>query len=433
MLYRHKKVKKYLEGFIDHKSGKLVLYDEQKQRIDSIFSKKELEDGLELDMERHYCVVQEKVGNKTQTSMSEPMVSSRLPVGLRKKLHTHVDRSRLYMNQEKEELKVPDIKGRPDPPQRHQKRERETAIASNPQEELSNEQLLALFSSSNEQTLPLEHRHVSTTTTHMSHQKQDLSVSTKRNRFSAFVDPEESSDDETTILPSTHNETGIESFNRPLVPNAPTILPKVGVNHPNPEQEVNENSSGTSKKPLVKHKFKAAPLKPLPNEFRMASSMELNNSNKNENRSSSQSKQRGDKKASSRPKKPRLPQYQNVFGLSFNPQEESWRQYRKYRIPTAFQTMDAYKLCWRTALVEVMNLEIADIASKFGKALRKAPSSNLEQYMRSQKISFYENVQLKSMDGEKCLYFGSADRMDHVTLDIQNKEHHSVYSKGNLD
>lgn len=30
-LYRHKKVKKYLEGFIDVKDGKWILYDEQKK------------------------------------------------------------------------------------------------------------------------------------------------------------------------------------------------------------------------------------------------------------------------------------------------------------------------------------------------------------------------------------------------------------------
>jgi hypothetical protein len=432
MLYRHKKVKKYLEGFVEYKLGKIVLYDEQKQRIDSVFSKRDLEDGMELDMERHYCVVQDGVGKKTATTMSERVVT-RLPVGLKRKLHVKVDRTRLYVNPSMKEAQEMDAKEKPVPcvPQREFQHQAEKVPVR--EEELSNEQLLALFSGHGPQKMTVERETAelpATTVRRSGNEKErDLNyVPAKRNRFSAFADPDDSSDDDYSIALPSQNENASQPSERLEVSQSSLSLTDVRASYGTRLREDTQNSNSTLQKPRIRHKFKAAPLKALPNEFKAAG---LLASNTNGDKSIfPHQRQTSSRREPPKPRKARSPQYQNVFGFSFNPQEEIGRLYRQHRIPTTFQTLDAYRLCWRSAILEVTNLEIADIASKLGRAMRKAPSTNLEQYMRSQKVPFYENVQLRSMESDKSAQYGSIERMDHVALTIQNKEHYSVYSKG---
>jgi hypothetical protein len=397
MIYRYKKIKKYQEGFIEVKNGKLILYDEHKQRIDSIFSKRDLEDGVELDFERNYCVVQDEVGRIVE--VQKTVIKPRMPfAGLKKKpLHVRPSETKEPIVQTRGTIRAENV----------QALNKSTSVRLTLQDvqepkfngkELSQNQLLALFNG---------------TATNISNPDSVAPpLETKPGgRFAKYVEEDESTSDENDII--SNSKLGI-NMNAMV---GATVEENLAKDH-----SIISNVT-------VKHKFNAIPLKPLPIEFRTAS----NFTNEHPKKVNPNEKTKRNDKKSFRPiKKPRLQQFPNQFGLNFDSLQESRRLYRSQEIPTFFKSIDAYKMCWKNAIVETLNLSIADVASKFAKLFPNA-KTNIEGYMRSNRVSFYTKVTLRSMERDSSVQYSTdADRIKHVALDLQNKEHHSAYSKGKL-
>ena len=128
------------------------------------------------------------------------------------------------------------------------------------------------------------------------------------------------------------------------------------------------------------------------------------------------------------PSNPRkYPMRPNLFGLVFESEKKSdkypTRLYREAIIPDLFQNSQEYKKKLEISITECMNLELTELCSKFQRVYQKN-----ENEVRAQKIAFYTNATLKNSYGKS---FSTTDR-PNLLLSVENKEHHSAYSKDDI-
>jgi hypothetical protein len=109
----------------------------------------------------------------------------------------------------------------------------------------------------------------------------------------------------------------------------------------------------------------------------------------------------------------------NILGLVFcqpdQPSDKWARLLREMIIPDKFNDISHYKTTLEQSVLENMNLELADLRANFDRVRQKN-----EQEMRSQYISFYENVSLKTASSNPYSHSTMSDRPT-LHLSVQNK------------
>lgn len=243
------------------------------------------------------------------------------------------------------------------------------------QKEMSNDDLISLFSSN---SIP---------NTNQVDQKENV-VESSRNRFLQFVEEEDDNSDD-----SLEQEKSVQLVSSSKAGTNSTAKKEIEL-EPRTKSSVPESQRETGFQ-------KASRFTPL-----------------------SETNVQMKKKKQLHQPRPSIKQPTNQWNLTFDIYQRSQRLYRSVVIPTTFTSVPMYQQSWKNAILESIQLQISDIAANYGRFFSKIPKSNLESYFRSKRIPFYEQVSLTTLNNT------SFERMNHITMQISNKEHHSVYSKG---
>jgi Protein of unknown function (DUF2439) len=340
MLYRKKKVKKFQEGFVKRVAQKLVLYDERKVKIESMFSSSKLEDGLELEFEENYCEVMGKENLLAAKASTGTPVYTKPPVkrmGLSRSSGLKVTiRKNDLMLPPREEL-ADTVISQPAKLATTRRLKLGDVDESVPK---TNQELLDIFSEETSNVI------------------QEAAVSSKIKSFTSIVprfhDFDGSASDE-----DDYEKPSSSSFIKNYTPTQSPILPAIPL-----------------AKPVTQSRFTP-----------VGKNSVLNPS-----------------KSFKPVKRVRVSLRPNKFNFCFQPpsNDQGTRLIREMSIPDTFSSVEEYKSCLTGCLTEAINLDLMSLRAKYEKILQRS-KSNLDSVMRSQRIPFYSGVCLsesQSLDFE---------------------------------
>ena len=410
MIYRRKKVKSFKEGFVKRSNQKIVLFDDRKVRIESTFNSNNLEEGLEIEFDENYCEVAGRENLVAARAMAvTSATSTRPPVkrmgltrsnGLKVRMKTKEDIPLVVPPQDPQPPVQPFAKcTNPKRPKITGTRRLELNDVSENVPK-SDQELLALFMSEDnalpEEQIPKNHSE--------SHNRPLTATRTANPSslvptFKDFDNSASSSDDYEEVRPKPNNtlptNTHLVAAQNRFVSSRNILV-----------SNSNESIAPSSSKPTGIQK-----------RFTPVSKNSVINPTKK-----FKAPVRISKLKSGRPNK-----FNFCFQLPLSDQGN--KLLREMSIPNTFSNASQYKSCLTGCLTETINLELQSLCLKFSKTLQKS-KSNLEPAMRSQRIPFYSNVCLSE---SQSLDFGMGfNRSSNVSLAIDNKEHHSQYSKDDI-